>query len=178
MSKIGIGIGLLLLLLRAHPAAAATADPTAAGEAASEAEGPGEDSRQQELYEQGTDALDEGQWDRAAAVFAEAARQPGDRADGALYWKAYAQSKLGRKAEALATLAELGKRFPQSRWANDAAALELELKGGRNVSPDSVEDEDLKLIALSSETVADYAWRFKQAYGCNELNKRESRTRP
>ncbi len=149
MSKAAFGIGLLLLFLSApHPAFAATADATAAVE--SEAEEPREDSRQQELYEEGTDALDEGQWDRAAAVFAEAARQPGDRADGALYWKAYAQSKLGRKAEALATLAELAKQFPKSRWSNDAAALELELKGGRNVSPDSVADEDLKLIALNS----------------------------
>jgi len=149
MSKIGIGIGLLILFLRApHPAFAATTDPTAAGEVVSEESR--DDSRQQDLYEEGTDALDDGQWDRAATAFAEAARQPGDRADGALYWKAYAQSKLGRKAEALATLAELGKRFPKSRWGNDAAALEMELKGGRNVSPDSVEDEELKLIALNS----------------------------
>ncbi len=149
MSKVGVGIGLLILFLRApHPAAAATTDPTAAGEAVSEESR--DDSRQQDLYEEGTDALDDGQWDRAAALFADAARQPGDRADGALYWKAYAQGRLGRKAEALATLAEIGKRFPQSRWSSDAAALELELKGGRNVSPDSVEDEDLKLIALNS----------------------------
>ncbi len=72
-----------------------------------------EDSRQQDLYEQGTDALDEGQWDRAVAVFGEAARQPGERADGALYWKAYAQSKLGRRTEALATLAELVAPVPE-----------------------------------------------------------------
>ena len=148
MSKASIGIGLLLLFLSApRPAPAAAGDPGGASESdASDRE----DSRQQDLYEEGTDALDEGQWDRAAALFAEAARQPGDRADGALYWKAYAQSKLGRKAEALATLGELAKRFPKSRWGNDAAALDLELRGGRNVSPDSVEDEDLKLIALNS----------------------------
>jgi len=149
MSKAAIGIGLLLLFLAApRPASGAATDGTAAVE--NDAAESDQESRQQELYEQGTDALDDGQWDRAAAVFAEAARQPGDRADGALYWTAYAQSKLGRKAEALATLGELSKRFPKSRWANDAAALELELKGGRNVSPDSVEDEDLKLIALNS----------------------------
>src|SRR5262245_21004782 len=108
------------------------------------------ESRQDELYEEGTDALDESQWDRAAAVFGEAARQPGERADGALYWKAYAPSKLGRRTEALATLSELSRRFPKSRWGNDAAALELELKGGRSVPPESVEDEELKLIAINS----------------------------
>ncbi len=113
-------------------------------------EEPEEAQRQEELYEEGADALDEGQWDRAETLFAEAARQPGERADGALYWQAYAQSKLGRRAEALATLAALKKRFPQSRWSNDASALELELKGGRNLQPESVEDEELKLIALNS----------------------------
>jgi hypothetical protein len=150
MSKASIGLGLLLLFLSLsapRPARAATADPGAAAEGETAER---EDSRQQDLYEEGTDALDESQWEHAAALFAEAARQPGDRADGALYWQAYAQSKLGRKAEALATLGELSKRFPKSRWVNDAAALELELKGSRNVSPDSVEDEELKLIALNS----------------------------
>jgi hypothetical protein len=146
MSRITFGIALALLLLAARPSEAMLADgfeEAALGEGA-------EPGRQEELYEQGTDALDEGQWDRAAALFAEASRQPGERADGALYWKAYAQSKLGRRGEALATVGEFKKRFPKSRWSNDAAALEMELQGGRNVAPESVEDEELKLVAINS----------------------------
>ncbi len=147
MSRIAFGIALVLFALSAPRAAAAVIADEAAETAGADSD---ETPRQQELYEEGTDALDEGQWDRAAALFAEAARQPGERADGALYWKAYAQSKLGRRGEALGTLQEFQKRFPKSRWGNDAAALELELKGGRNVAPESVEDEELKLIAINS----------------------------
>src|SRR5262245_40192969 len=139
----------LLCLAGAHAATAAWPE----GDGEFEAAAPDEDSkesRQEELYEEGTDALDEGRYDRAVTFFAEAAKQPGERADGALYWQAYALSRLGRGAEALATLAALKKRFPQSRWNNDATALELELKGGRNLKPESVDDEELKLIALNS----------------------------
>ena len=39
-----------------------------------------------------------------------AANVKGNRADGALYWKAYSQNRLGQRAEALTTLAELWTR--------------------------------------------------------------------
>jgi hypothetical protein len=72
------------------------------------------------------------------------------RADAALYWKAYALDKLGQKAEALATAAELMKGFPQSRWIADAKVLELQVRqsSGQPVAPENQADEDLKLLAL------------------------------
>ena len=76
----------------------------------------------------------------------------GARADGAIYWKAYALNKLGRRDEALAAIAELRKSHPSSRWLDDARALEIEIKqaGGKPVSPESADDEELKLMALNS----------------------------
>ena len=46
----------------------------------------------------------------------------------ALYWKAYALNKLGRREEALAALAQLRKAYANSRWQDDAKALEIEVR--------------------------------------------------
>ena len=52
----------------------------------------------------------------------------GTKADAALYWKAYAQNKLGQRPEALATINILLKDYPKSRYLSDAKALEVEVK--------------------------------------------------
>jgi tetratricopeptide (TPR) repeat protein len=106
---------------------------------------------QDSLYERGQSALDRHRWDEALADFSQAASQAGGRADGALYWKAYTLNKLGRRDDALAVIAELGKSYPSSRWLNDAAALKLEVMqaNGQPASPDAQSDEDLKLMALN-----------------------------
>jgi hypothetical protein len=108
--------------------------------------------READLYEEGTDAIDDEQWDEAVRTFARVAEMKGSRADGAVYWSAYALEKLGRKAEALKTIDGLKKAYPKSRWLDDAQALELELRQsrGERVSPASVEDEDLKMMAINS----------------------------
>jgi tetratricopeptide (TPR) repeat protein len=108
--------------------------------------------READLYEQGTDAIDEEQWDQALRAFSRVAEMKGTRADGAAFWSAYALQKLGRKAEALKTIEALKKAYPQSRWIDDAQALELELRQsrGEKVSPDRVGDDDLKMIAINS----------------------------
>ena len=108
--------------------------------------------RQNELYQDGAEALDEHHWERAIERFNAAGKQLGARADGALYWKAYAQNKLGRRPDALATLAELYKSYPRSRWLNDAKALEVEVRQstGQPVKPEEESNEDLKLIAINS----------------------------
>ncbi len=43
------------------------------------------------------------------------------------------------------------KEYPQSRWLNDAKALEVEVRqaSGKPVSPDAESDEDLKLLAIN-----------------------------
>src|SRR6185503_14959760 len=80
------------------------------------------------VYQQAKKLADKGQWEEALKAFDEASQKGGNRADGALYWKAYAQNKLTQQSEALATLAELKKSFPDSRWMKDARALEEDIR--------------------------------------------------
>jgi hypothetical protein len=103
-------------------------------------------------YERGQSDLDASRWERAVDDFGEAASRGGARADGALYWKAYALNKLGRREDALAAIGELRKTHSDSRWLDDARALEIEIKqaAGKQVNPDSADDEEMKLMALNS----------------------------
>jgi HEAT repeat protein len=106
-------------------------------------------SDEDRLYEKGQNALDARRWDDAVQYFGEAAAENGAHADGALYWKAYALNKLGRREEALATIKQLRDGHAGSRWLDEAKALEIEVSG-RKVNPDAEPDEDLKLMALSA----------------------------
>ena len=126
-------------LFSAHPAWAAPLDFA-------------QDSREDKFYESGTSALNERRWDQAVEAFSQAVKAGGRRADGALYWKAYAENKQGQRAEALTTLGELMKRFPGSRWLNEAKVLEVEIRqaSGQTVTPEHESDEELKLIALNA----------------------------
>ena len=114
----------------------------------------GERQRDQELamFERASDQMDSGQWERAAEAFGRVSAMKGSRADGALYWKAYSQDRLGQRAEALATIAELTKAYPASRYVKQAQALEMEVRRnvGQPVSPDAQANEDLKLMAVNS----------------------------
>jgi HEAT repeat protein len=105
-----------------------------------------------EAYEKGKQALDAHQWDQAARAFEMAASHKGSVADAALYWKAYAESRAGRRQEALSTLAELRRAYPSSRWNNDAQALNIEVQAqaGSPVSPSVESNEELKLLAINS----------------------------
>jgi len=109
-----------------------------------------ERDRQQELYERGREALDEDRYDRAAQAFTELAQRNTPQTDAALYWKAYAENRQGKRDAALATLADLKHRFPQSRWQKDASALEIEVRqrSGQAPRPDTQNDEDLKMLAI------------------------------
>jgi len=106
--------------------------------------------RMQELYDDGREALDDDQYEEAAAKFKELVAMNGRQTDAALYWKAYAENRLGRKDSALATLTDLKMRFPQSRWQKDAGALEIEVKqsAGQPVKPADQSDDELKMLAL------------------------------
>ena len=106
--------------------------------------------RAEEAYERATEVLDEGEWLRAAQLFTEVARMGGRRADAALYWSAYAQSRRGQLAETLAAIEALRSSFPQSRWIKEAKALEMEARqrSGQPTAPENVADEELKLMAL------------------------------
>jgi hypothetical protein len=112
------------------------------------------DANEQEdrFYDCGRRAIDESQWDRAVDYFGKAAAVKGNRADGALYWKAYSQNRLGQRTEALTTLTELKNGYAKSRWTNDANALEVEVRqrSGQKVDPANTSDDELKLLALNA----------------------------
>ncbi len=103
-------------------------------------------------YQKAMSLLDQSRWDAALKQFQEVAARYKDKVDAATYWEAYAQKKLGQTDAALTTLAKFKAAYPNSRWLNDAQALQLELRqsSGQTVAPESVGgDEDLKLMALS-----------------------------
>ncbi|MCU1307245.1 MAG: hypothetical protein JWN45_1940 [Acidobacteriaceae bacterium] len=104
------------------------------------------------LYSQGTQAINENNYSKALSDFDQVAKMNGRRAEGALYWKAYAQNKLGQRSEAQGTVAELRRAYPQSRWLREAGALEIDIRksSGDRVNPEAEKDEELKLIALDS----------------------------
>ncbi|HWE48255.1 MAG TPA: HEAT repeat domain-containing protein [Bryobacteraceae bacterium] len=108
-------------------------------------------------YSAGTRALDSRQYETAIRSFDKVIAAKSDRADGALYWKAYALNRLGRTDDALAAIASLRRDFPGSRWLNDAQALEVEAKqrAGKPVSPGDESNEDLKLMAINGLMNAD-----------------------
>lgn len=111
-----------------------------------------ERERLADLYDRGMDATFDSRYDRALEAFSRLAAEKGPRTDAALYWKAYSENKLGRRADALATIAELTKAHPTSRYLKDARALEVEIRnaGGQAVAPANQSDDDLKLVAIMS----------------------------
>ena len=83
--------------------------------------------------------------------FDEVIENKGLRADGALYWKAYALNRTGKRTEALAALDQIEREYAGSAWLNDAKALKLEVQqsSGQPVSPETQSDEELKLLAIN-----------------------------
>jgi tetratricopeptide (TPR) repeat protein len=108
--------------------------------------------RSTDTYRAGKSALDNKDYERAVRSFQRVIETKSPNIEGAYYFKAYALYKLGKKDEALAACAELLKQFPQSRWKNDIEALRVEIQ---QPSPDSVNDEEMKLLALTSLLNAD-----------------------
>ena len=105
--------------------------------------------RAEDLYEAGRDELEEGRYERAIERFEQLIALKTGRTDAALYWKAYSLGKIGNRPAALETLAELEQQTA-SRWLKDAQALAFELKqaSGQALSPDSQDNDELKLLAL------------------------------
>lgn len=104
------------------------------------------------LCADGTRAIDQGRWADAVKIFTQVSNQHGDHADGALYWKAYAENKLGESKLAVNACAELRGSYPKSRWIDDCGALEVEFhaKSGEKVSIDPSQSDDVKLLALNA----------------------------
>ena len=106
--------------------------------------------RLQELYDDGREDLDEDRYDKAAAKFKALADMNGPQTDAALYWIAYADNRLGKRDAALGAIADLKRRYPQSRWQKEASALEIEVRQstGNPAHPENQSDEELKMLAL------------------------------
>ncbi len=111
-------------------------------------------NNEEELYRAGTNAMNQGNWQSALDNFSQVTKLNGRRAEGAMYWTAYAQNKLGRKAAALETLAAFGKQYPRSTWQKDARALEVDIRGasaaGTAPATSAGDDEDIKLYAVNA----------------------------
>jgi HEAT repeat protein len=110
------------------------------------------DDRADELYSEGRNLVEEGRYDRALDRFNRLIALKSPRTDAALYWKAYSLFKLGQRADALTTIADLQKQFADSRWIKDAKALDVEVRqaSGQPVTLDSQSDDELKLIVLNN----------------------------
>ncbi len=133
--------------------------------------------RVNEYYYEGYEAIQENRWDRAVQRFDRVIDAKGERADGALYWKAYAQYKQGDSDGALATLARLQKEYAQSRYLKDAKELEASIRQ-TPVSADNAADEELKeaalraLINVSDEEAIPVLERFLRGNNSPRLKKR------
>jgi HEAT repeat protein len=106
-------------------------------------------AHEDELYNDATAALNDGDYEGAAGKFDQVAKMRGRKGDAALYWIAYALNKAGNKEQALTTIAELKKSYPQSKYRRDAEALEIEIKGN-SVNPNDLSDEDMKVLAINA----------------------------
>ena len=88
-----------------HSAEAPKPEPVASAAAA---------DKDSTLYSEGTRAINEARWPDAAGLFNKVVQQQRPRAEGALYWKAYAENKEGQAARAINTCeAELPPHLSQ-----------------------------------------------------------------
>ena len=87
------------------------------------------------LYSNGQRALDNRQWDQAVEYFSQVASRNGARADGALYWKAYALGRVGKRRR-LAAIAELRKSTQQPLARRRPARTRMRQASGQTVSPE------------------------------------------
>ena len=108
-------------------------------------------------YTTGKDLLNRRQYEQAIVRFDRVIAQKAEHVDGALYWKAYAQFKLARTDDCLATIAQLRRDHQQSRYNTDAKALETDARkmAGQPVNPDSLDNSELKILAINGIKDAD-----------------------
>ncbi|HET7063058.1 MAG TPA: HEAT repeat domain-containing protein, partial [Rudaea sp.] len=113
------------------------------------------DKQLNQLYWQGHEALQKGDWTGALKRFSDLeqqlrAKEP-QSADAAIYWEAYTLLQAKRTTEAKTTIERLHRDFPKSRWSKDADALLRQAQPasaavkGASVAGD---DEELAEIAV------------------------------
>jgi hypothetical protein len=104
------------------------------------------------IYADGIRAINEMRWSDAVAIFTRMGKDSGDHADGALFWKAYAENKLNNYSQALEDCTKLRSEHADSKWLDECGALEIEIWGktGKPVQPQAQTSDDLKLLALAT----------------------------
>jgi hypothetical protein len=109
-------------------------------------------AKEDALYSEGTRAINDAHWSQAESIFANIVQLHGERAEAALYWKAYAENKEGKPTQALETCNQLKQAYPHGKWINECGALEIEIRGKSDdpLPPQAEQDEELKLLALNS----------------------------
>ncbi|HET9369228.1 MAG TPA: CDC27 family protein, partial [Vicinamibacterales bacterium] len=107
-------------------------------------------SPDREGYDSAKRALNAREYDTAITRFDRVIGMKAEHADAALYWKAFAQFKLGRMDDALATIQQLRRDHAQSRYITDAKVLEADARrmSGQNVNPATLDDDEIKLLAI------------------------------
>src|SRR5262245_11322534 len=115
------------------------------------------ENNEERSYSNGIRALDNGRWEDDTRHLTEVVNLNGSRPEGAMYWLAWVQNKQGNSAGAMDWLARLRKAAPNSRWITEARALEVEIRqaAGQAVRPESVPDDEIKLMAINSLVKAD-----------------------
>lgn len=104
------------------------------------------------IYNSGLSLLMQHQYENAINRFDRVIQAKSTHADGALYYKAWALSKLGRSDEAVTAIDELKKSYPSSPYLSEARALEANVK---QLGPNQVDDDDLKLLAIQAIQYSD-----------------------
>ena len=113
------------------------------------------DKQLNQLYWQGHEALQKGDWAGALKRFTDLeqqlrAKEP-QSADAAVYWEAYTLLQAKRTTEAKTTVERLHRDFPKSRWSKDADALLRQTQPAANAAKSastSGDDEELAEIAV------------------------------
>ncbi len=104
-------------------------------------------------YDDGQKALREQRWTDAAEQFNEAIKVDKANADAAMYWRAHALYKAGRRSEAERQIGKLERKYPDSRWVKEARVLQIEHESSAPVVADAASDTgldaELRMFALA-----------------------------
>jgi hypothetical protein len=141
-SRLLICCALPLALSLGFAVSAASAPATEAGSAEIKA-----------LYQQGHEAIGEGDWTEADQRFAELERRlhGGAGADAALYWRAYALTQAGRAPQSQELVKRLRSEYPNSRWIAEAERLQRRPAASADTEGDSDQDRLETLLAQPAD---------------------------
>ena len=141
-----------ILLLTILSVAAAYAQRPRAAQMFADPQANAADASDRAAYDKAMQLLDQNRYGDAVEAYTQLIAAKSPRTDAAMYWRAYALSKLNRKSEAISQLSDLQKAFPKSKWwTNDGSALlaQLDPKAVTQSSANK-ENEEMQLLAIQS----------------------------